>query len=102
MEGVLNLQRQPTAAAAAAAGGEPGSAVEIQRWANQDNETDDTGTLRTKVVEDKEGTSKAPKQRAHTKRKAQREIISPKFKCNYFPVVCLVECNTAVRWRNSG
>lgn len=42
-EGVLNLQRQPAAAAAAAvAGGEPGSAVEIQRWANQDNERGDT------------------------------------------------------------
>lgn len=37
MEGALRLQRQP-AAAAAAVGGEPGSAVETQRWSNRDNE----------------------------------------------------------------
>lgn len=74
MEGVLNLHRRPTAAAAAAAGGEPGSAVEIQRWANQDNERDDTGTLQTKVVEDKEGTSTAPKQRAHTREKGAKRV----------------------------
>lgn len=43
MEGVLKLQRQTAAAAAAAVGGEPGSAVETQRWANQDNERGGTG-----------------------------------------------------------
>lgn len=41
--GVQKLQRQPAAVAAAAAGGEPGSAVETQRRSNQDNERGGTG-----------------------------------------------------------
>lgn len=43
MEGVLKLQRQTAAAAVAAVGGEPGSAVERQRWANRDSERGGTG-----------------------------------------------------------
>lgn len=71
----LCLRRPPTAAAAA--GAEPGSAVEIQRWANQDDERDDMGGVTDEGHGGQGGkgggTSKAPKQRAHIKRERRKD-----------------------------
>lgn len=61
--------------------------METQRWANHD---DETGNTDTKVAEDEERTSKSTKAKNTQKeREAQRENISPTFKYNLFPIVCL-------------
>lgn len=84
MEGALSLNYQQPTAAAAAAAEEPGSAVETQTMANQDNEKDSTDKYHRQAVEDKDTTVKASQQTGQTKRANKNKPWTLVLGCFFF------------------